>query len=51
METFESVRIQTVARALGMAQNAMELGARYATERQQFGHAIVGFPRVAVKIR
>jgi (2S)-methylsuccinyl-CoA dehydrogenase len=50
METFESARIQTGARALGVAQNALELGAAYARERMQFGRAIVGFPRVANKI-
>ena len=38
------------ARALGVAQNALELGAQYATERQQFGRAIIGFPRVGGKI-
>lgn len=50
METFESARIQTGARALGVAQNALELGAAYARDRNQFGKAIIGFPRVANKI-
>jgi (2S)-methylsuccinyl-CoA dehydrogenase len=50
METFESARIQTGARALGVAQNALELGAVYARDRAQFGRAIIGFPRVANKI-
>jgi (2S)-methylsuccinyl-CoA dehydrogenase len=50
METFESARIQTGARALGVAQNALELGASYARDRAQFGRAIIGFPRVAAKI-
>ncbi|MBT6203730.1 MAG: acyl-CoA dehydrogenase, partial [Rhodospirillaceae bacterium] len=50
MATFESARIQTGARALGVAQAAMELGLTYATERQQFGRAIVEFPRVANKL-
>jgi len=50
MTTFESARIQTAARALGVAQNAMELGLRYATERMQFGQAIFNFPRVHGKI-
>ena len=50
METFESARIQTGARALGVAQNALELGASYATERNQFGRAIMAFPRVSGKI-
>ena len=50
METFESARIQTAARALGVAQNALELGVRYAAERQQFGKAILSFPRVHGKV-
>jgi (2S)-methylsuccinyl-CoA dehydrogenase len=50
MATFESARIQTAARAVGVAQNAMELGLRYAQERSQFGRPIFEFPRVAVKI-
>ncbi|PHK93222.1 acyl-CoA dehydrogenase [Pseudoroseomonas rhizosphaerae] len=50
METFESARIQTAARALGVAQNALELGLRYARERAQFGKAILGFPRVHAKL-
>jgi len=50
MATFESARIQTAARAVGVAQNAMELGQRYAKERIQFGKPIYEFPRVAGKI-
>lgn len=50
MMTFESARIQTAARAVGVAQNAMELGLKYATERQQFKKPIYAFPRVAGKI-
>jgi len=50
METFESARIQTGARALGVAQNALELGTSYARDRNQFGKAIIGFPRVSGKI-
>lgn len=50
METFESARIQTGARALGVAQNALELGASYARDRTQFGRAIIRFPRVANKL-
>jgi len=50
MTTFESARIQTAARALGVAQCAMELGLRYATERVQFGQPIFNFPRVHGKI-
>jgi (2S)-methylsuccinyl-CoA dehydrogenase len=50
MQTFESARIQTAARAIGVAQSAMELALRYGEERAQFGRPIVDFPRVADKI-
>ena len=50
METFESARIQTAARAVGVAQNALDLGLAYALERNQFGRAIYGFPRVSGKL-
>jgi len=50
MNTFEGARIQTAARAVGVAQSAMDLGLRYALERQQFGKPIYEFPRVANKI-
>ncbi|MBI1187525.1 MAG: acyl-CoA dehydrogenase [Alphaproteobacteria bacterium] len=50
MATFESARIQTAARAVGVAQNALELGLAYALDRQQFGQAIFDFPRVADKL-
>jgi len=50
METFESARIQTAARAVGVAQCAFELGLRYAKERAQFGKTIIHFPRVADKL-
>ncbi|MBO9499064.1 MAG: acyl-CoA dehydrogenase family protein [Novosphingobium sp.] len=50
METFESARIQTAARAVGVAQNALELGMGYARERIQFGRPIADFPRVANKL-
>jgi (2S)-methylsuccinyl-CoA dehydrogenase len=50
MQTFESARIQTAARAVGVAQAAMELGRRYAEERVQFGEKLFAFPRVADKI-
>lgn len=50
MATFESARIQTAARAVGVAQNAMELGMKYAQERNQFGKPIFEFPRVAGKV-
>jgi len=50
MATFESARIQTAARAVGVAQNALELGLRYALDRNQFGRPIFEFPRVANKL-
>jgi (2S)-methylsuccinyl-CoA dehydrogenase len=50
MATFESARVQTAARATGVAQCALELGLAYANERQQFGRAIYEFPRVSGKL-
>lgn len=50
MATFESARIQTAARAIGVAQSAMEQALTYARNRVQFGEPIVKFPRVADKI-
>ena len=50
MTTFEAARIQTAARAIGVAQSAMDLALSYALERNQFGKAIYTFPRVANKI-
>ena len=50
MQTFESARIQTAARAIGVAQNALELGLSYAQTRQQFDKSLVQFPRIAGKI-
>jgi (2S)-methylsuccinyl-CoA dehydrogenase len=50
MATFESARIQTAARAIGVAQAAMEQGLGYATARVQFGEPIANFPRVADKL-
>ncbi|MEM9739794.1 MAG: acyl-CoA dehydrogenase family protein, partial [Pseudomonadota bacterium] len=50
MATFESARIQTAARAVGVAQNAFELGLQYALDRVQFGQPIFNFPRVANKL-
>jgi (2S)-methylsuccinyl-CoA dehydrogenase len=50
MATFESARIQTAARALGVAQNALDLALDYALQRKQFGQPIAQFPRVANKL-
>ena len=50
METFESARIQTAARAVGVAQSACEIGMQYAVDRKQFGKSLIEFPRVASKL-
>ncbi len=50
MATFEAARIQTAARAVGVAQSAMDLALTYALDRVQFGQPIYAFPRVANKI-
>jgi (2S)-methylsuccinyl-CoA dehydrogenase len=50
MQTFESARIQTAARAIGVAQAAMEQAIQYGKNRVQFGGPIIGFPRVSDKI-
>lgn len=50
MRTFEGARIQTAARAVGVARRALELGLGYALDRRQFGQPIVHFPRVADKL-
>jgi (2S)-methylsuccinyl-CoA dehydrogenase len=50
MATFESARIQTAARAIGVAQNALDLAVDYALQRRQFGQSIAQFPRVTNKI-
>ena len=50
MQTFESARIQTAARAIGVAQSAMEIALKYATDRKQFGQSIINFPRVSSKL-
>ncbi|WP_269585291.1 acyl-CoA dehydrogenase family protein [Roseibium sp. Sym1] len=50
MQTFEGARIQTAARALGVAQSALDLGLKYAEERVQFGKSLVNFPRVSDKL-
>lgn len=50
METFESARIQTAARAIGVAQSALDISMQYALDRKQFGKALINFPRVANKL-
>ncbi|MEX0318517.1 MAG: acyl-CoA dehydrogenase family protein [Ruegeria sp.] len=50
METFESARIQTAARAIGVAQCALDIAMQYAQDRKQFGKALINFPRVSGKL-
>jgi (2S)-methylsuccinyl-CoA dehydrogenase len=50
MQTFEAARIQTAARAVGVAQNALDIGLKYAKDRVQFGKSILAFPRIADKL-
>ena len=50
MQTFESARIQTAARAIGVAVSALDVGMQYATDRKQFGKALIDFPRVSGKL-
>jgi (2S)-methylsuccinyl-CoA dehydrogenase len=50
MQTFESARIQTAARAVGVAWRAFDLAWQYANDRRQFGQPIVAFPRVGDKL-
>ncbi len=50
MQTFESARIQTAARAIGVAQSALDVGLSYAREREQFGKPIVTFARISDKL-
>ncbi|RKF16465.1 acyl-CoA dehydrogenase [Roseovarius spongiae] len=50
METFESARIQTAARAVGVAQCALDVGMQYAQDRRQFGKPLIDFPRVSGKL-
>ncbi|MEM7270287.1 MAG: acyl-CoA dehydrogenase family protein [Pseudomonadota bacterium] len=50
MKTFESARIQTAARAIGVAQSAMEIAMQYAIDRKQFGKSLIEFPRVYGKL-
>ncbi|NSX54491.1 acyl-CoA dehydrogenase family protein [Parasulfitobacter algicola] len=50
METFESARIQTAARAIGVAQSALDVSMQYAIDRKQFGKSLIEFPRVSGKL-
>jgi len=50
MQTFESARIQTAARAIGVAQAALDVAMQYAQDRKQFGKSLINFPRVSGKL-
>jgi len=50
MATFEGARIQTAARAVGVARKALDLALAYALERRQFGKPLIAFPRTSDKI-
>ena len=50
MQTFESARIQTAARAVGVAQAALDESFKYAKDRKQFGKSLINFPRVINKL-
>ncbi|MEJ8853252.1 acyl-CoA dehydrogenase family protein [Variovorax robiniae] len=50
MQTFEGARIQTAARAVGVAWRAFDLAWRYANDRRQFSRPLVEFPRVSDKL-
>jgi len=50
MHTFESARIQTASRAIGISQSAYELGLKYAQDRAQFKRKIINFPRISNKL-
>ncbi|MCV3271576.1 acyl-CoA dehydrogenase family protein [Roseobacter sinensis] len=50
METFESARIQTAARAVGVGQSALDISMQYAQDRKQFGKPLIAFPRVSGKL-
>jgi (2S)-methylsuccinyl-CoA dehydrogenase len=50
MKTFEGARIQTAARAVGVARRAVDLGLIYAVDRHQFGKPLIAFPRISDKL-
>ncbi|WP_414900254.1 acyl-CoA dehydrogenase family protein [Sphingomonas flavalba] len=50
MRTFESARIQTAARAVGVAWNTVDCALRYALDRRQFGKKLADFPRISDKL-
>ena len=50
MSTFESARIQTAARAVGVSQNACDVALKYSVDRTQFGKKLIDFPRISEKL-
>ncbi len=50
MSTYESARIQTAARAVGVAQAAFEAALKYSKERTQFGQPICNFQAIRMKL-
>ena len=50
MAAYESARIQTAARAVGVAQGALDLALKYAKERHQFGQPIGNFQAIRHKL-
>jgi (2S)-methylsuccinyl-CoA dehydrogenase len=50
MGVYETARIQTAARAVGVAQGAFEAALQYAQERQQFGRPIAEFQVIQHKL-
>lgn len=50
MATYEYARIQTAARAVGVAQAALDAALQYAQEREQFGKPISSFQAIRHKL-
>jgi (2S)-methylsuccinyl-CoA dehydrogenase len=50
MGVYETARIQTAARAVGVAQAALDAAVQYAQERQQFGRPIAEFQVISHKL-
>jgi alkylation response protein AidB-like acyl-CoA dehydrogenase len=50
MSTYESARIQTAARAVGVGQAAFEAALKYSKERIQFGQPICNFQAIRLKL-
>ncbi len=50
MSTYESARVQTAARAVGVGQAAFEAAVKYSKERIQFGQPICNFQAIRMKL-